>query len=287
MGTVAVPALFIATLTTGVAAAQQPTVSAQVAQTVPASSAQAGSVSSGSISSGSVPSVATASAAQAQAVAMASRPRVSGYRHARVSLNVRTQPRLSSRVVAVLKPGQRVAVTGATSRGWTRVVFRDRGRWVSTRYLAARKPATQRVARTQAVRTQSAGATSRLSMKPCRSGSRMERGLKRDAIRVHRAICAKFPQIRSYGGKRASSGHHGTGRAVDVMIPNNRVGWQIARWVRANRKALGVSEVIFARKIWTVQRSSEGWRGMSNRGSKSANHYDHVHVSVYGNRGTS
>jgi hypothetical protein len=30
-----------------------------------------------------------------------------------------------------------------------------------------------------------------------------------------------------------------------------------------------------------VERSSEGWRYMSDRGSTTANHYDHVHVSVF------
>lgn len=125
------------------------------------------------------------------------------------------------------------------------------------------------------------------SMKRCRSGSKMERGLARDAIRVHRGVCARFPKIKTYHGKRASKGHHGSGRAVDVMIPSNRVGWQVAGWVRNNRKRLGVSEVIFARRIWTVQRSKQGWRRMSDRGNKTANHFDHVHVSVYGNRGSS
>ena len=70
------------------------------------------------------------------------------------------------------------------------------------------------------------------------------------------------------------------------MISNSSVGWEMAKWVRANAKRLGVSEVIYSQKIWTVQRGSEGWRGMSDRGSATANHYDHVHVSVYGSRGT-
>jgi hypothetical protein len=45
-------------------------------------------------------------------------------------------------------------------------------------------------------------------------------------------------------------------------------------------------EVIYRQHIWTVQRSSEGWRPMSDRGSPTANHMDHVHVSVYGNSGS-
>jgi hypothetical protein len=59
------------------------------------------------------------------------------------------------------------------------------------------------------------------------------------------------------------------------------LGSAIADYVRAHAGELGVSEVIWAQRIWTVQRSSEGWRPMEDRGSTTANHYDHVHVSVY------
>ncbi len=114
----------------------------------------------------------------------------------------------------------------------------------------------------------------------------MERGLTSDAIKVHRAICASFPQVSAFGGTRGGGGNHGSGRAVDCMISDSAAGQRLAAWVRANAKRLGVSEVIYAQKIWTVQRSSEGWRSMSDRGSATANHYDHVHVSVYGSRAT-
>ena len=50
---------------------------------------------------------------------------------------------------------------------------------------------------------------------------------------------------------------------------------------RADASELGVSYVIYAQRIWSVERGGEGWRGMSNRGSSTANHYDHVHVSVF------
>ncbi len=49
----------------------------------------------------------------------------------------------------------------------------------------------------------------------------------------------------------------------------------------AHYAALGVSYVIYSQRIWSVERAGEGWRGMSNRGSATANHYDHVHVSVF------
>jgi hypothetical protein len=116
----------------------------------------------------------------------------------------------------------------------------------------------------------------------------MEAGLTRDAIRVHRAICARYPQIKTFFGRRSGGGDsfHNSGRAVDIMLGGSSSGWQIARWVRANHKRLGASQVIFSQHIWTVQRSSEGWRSMPDRGNATANHYDHVHVSVYGNSGT-
>ena len=55
-------------------------------------------------------------------------------------------------------------------------------------------------------------------------------------------------------------------------------GDEIARWLLQNRKQLGVKYVIWKKQIWSVQRQAEGWRpyfGISP-------HYDHVHVSTYG-----
>jgi hypothetical protein len=86
--------------------------------------------------------------------------------------------------------------------------------------------------------------------------------------------------VSSYGGLRGGGGNHGSGRALDIMVSGG-TGDQVAAFVRANASALGVSEVIWSQRIWTVQRSGEGWRWMSDRGSATANHYDHVHVSTY------
>ena len=97
---------------------------------------------------------------------------------------------------------------------------------------------------------------------------------------VYQAVCANFPYVTSYGGYRAGdSGEHGQGRALDVMISGSS-GWAIANWARANASAYGITEVIYSQQIWTTQRASEGWRSMSDRGSTTANHYDHVHITV-------
>jgi uncharacterized protein YabE (DUF348 family) len=121
-----------------------------------------------------------------------------------------------------------------------------------------------------------------LSSAPCASGSSVESGLTSNAIAVHRAVCAEFPEISSYGGLRPGDpDEHGQGRALDIMISDSSTGDAVAEFVRANASALGVSEVIWSQRIWTTERSSEGWRYMEDMGSTTANHYDHVHVTVY------
>ncbi|MGH8869834.1 MAG: ubiquitin-like domain-containing protein [Actinomycetes bacterium] len=121
-----------------------------------------------------------------------------------------------------------------------------------------------------------------LSTSACPSGSEVEEGLTANAVSVHRAVCAEFPAVDSYLGLRpGDGGEHGDGRALDIMISGSALGDAIAGWVRAHHARLGVSEVIWSQRIWTTQRSSEGWRPMEDRGSATANHYDHVHVTVH------
>lgn len=112
----------------------------------------------------------------------------------------------------------------------------------------------------------------------CTNGSSV-RGVGANAAGVHRAVCARFPSITNYGGYRPGGGNHTSGRAVDIMVRGS-LGWKVAKFVRANAGRLRATEVIYSRKIWTTQRAGEGWRWMSDRGSATANHYDHVHVTT-------
>lgn len=117
---------------------------------------------------------------------------------------------------------------------------------------------------------------------PCVSGSAVESGLTQRAIWVHREVCHRWPEITQYGGVRADAlPDHPSGRALDIMITNSATGWAIANHLRQNAGRLGVSQIIFEQQIWTTQRAGEGWRWMSDRGGATANHYDHVHVTVH------
>jgi hypothetical protein len=77
-------------------------------------------------------------------------------------------------------------------------------------------------------------------------------------------------------GRRPNATDHDDGLALDFMTTN---GQGLADAARANARALGVTYVIWNQRIWSVGRNSEGWRAMPDRGSPTANHQDHVHVS--------
>lgn len=191
------------------------------------------------------------------------------------SVNVRTGPGTSHRSIGALKKGYRIGNAGPAKGAWQPVNYKGRTAWVAKRYLTAApvKMATSTVTPRRAAVTSSV-----------RGNVSMPSGVNGNAYNVASAVRSNFPQISSMGGGRSGGGDHGTGRAVDIMIPNYRsnqaLGSSIANYMRANASRLGITYVIWDQKIWSVQRSGEGWRYMSNRGSDNANHKNHVHVSV-------
>lgn len=195
------------------------------------------------------------------------RKSIIGTRYTTAALKVRTEPAKDADSVDVIDSAEKIKVTGTVEKGYRQVVVDGKARWVSNEYLSKKKP--------------SAESAAGVSGAACSKSSGIESGLVTNGVKVYRAICAAFPQVTSFGGRRGSNDFHGSGHAVDAMISDSAAGWRLANWVRAHASELGVSEVIYAQKIWTVQRSGEGWRGMSDRGSATANHFDHVHVSVY------
>jgi hypothetical protein len=116
-------------------------------------------------------------------------------------------------------------------------------------------------------------------MDPCPDGG-VESGLTDSAVFVYRSVCNAFPEITSYGGW-STHGEHSSGRALDIMTSDVELGTAIAEFLRAHASELHLFDVIWRQHIWTPVRASEGWRSMPSRGSATANHYDHVHVSVY------
>jgi hypothetical protein len=97
-----------------------------------------------------------------------------------------------------------------------------------------------------------------------------------------------FPAIGCY--RPETSGEHPLGRACDFMLSSGGVmpsglwvqrGEAIAAWAQANAPRLGIMYIIYRQRIWDVRMASSGWVPMEDRGSITANHFDHVHISVF------
>jgi uncharacterized protein YraI len=177
------------------------------------------------------------------------------------ALNLWSGPGEKSEKLGEIAAIKQVAVTGREQAGRTQVVIDGQSRWVTSDYLSQDKPKPG----------PSLGGA-------CTNGSAIDAG-RASLYEIHDVVCSNWPEVTSYGTWRGD-GEHGQGRAIDIMV-SGETGWAIADFLRANYAALGIEYIIYAQNIWSVERAGEGWRGMSDRGSTTANHYDHVHVTVY------
>lgn len=214
-------------------------------------------------------SKAAAASAAASAKLARTRAAVRGataHRWATADLNLWTTSGEDARKVGLVESGDKVLVTGRAANGRVELAVKGASRWVTAGYLAEEKPKPR------------PAAPAGLSGAPCPDGS-VESGLTPGAVAVYRAVCHAFPQITSYGGYDAH-GEHASGKALDIMTSDVTLGTQIAEYLRSHASELGLYDVIWRQHIWTPERASEGWRMMESRGSATADHYDHVHVSV-------
>ncbi len=113
-----------------------------------------------------------------------------------------------------------------------------------------------------------------------------ENGLQTHTIRVARAISVLFPEVTTIGGYRQDAlKWHPNGLAIDVMIPNPdspegiELGNQIAGFALANAKRWGIDDVIWRHAIYL---GADKGQWMSEMGSATANHFDHVHIATDG-----
>jgi uncharacterized protein YgiM (DUF1202 family) len=193
-------------------------------------------------------------------------PKVVGTRYATRDLNIWTAATGSNMITEVPR-GEALSITGTQQSGRAQVVYSGAVRWVTAQYLSSSPVAQGSVPS---------------------SWANTEENLTAKTIKVHREIRNRFPAIKVvYGWRSASSGEHPLGRALDIMIPNyssasgRALGTDVADWARANGRRLDINYVIWRQRIWNIQRDREGWRFMADRGNDSANHINHVHISVF------
>ncbi|ROR54145.1 uncharacterized protein YgiM (DUF1202 family) [Luteococcus japonicus] len=201
-------------------------------------------------------------------------PATIGVRYTTTSLSIRPAS-TGLRYLYNVPTGTALRVTGVVENGRAQVVVQGAVRWVTAMYLSGNNPAGS----APLARTLYSGGDLNTG------GSVGLNSLTSSAKTVVGVVRANYPAISTmYGVRSDPLPDHPSGHAVDVMLPNYRsnadLGWQIARYMRAHASELNIKYVIYRQQIWSVARSNEGWRPMADRGGDTANHMDHVHITV-------
>lgn len=200
-------------------------------------------------------------------------PRATGKRWVTANgVNIREAADVDAARVTSVDTGTLMVITGVVAAAYTQVIWDGDVRYVATSYLSATKPATTSPGTSTPV-TGSLGSTSL---------DRLNAYGKALVVEIR----ARFPQISTIYGWRSYSAYssdHPSGRAVDIMIPsyktNRALGDAIAQYIIDNHQRLHVKYLIWRQRNYTISRGY--WVSMSDRGGDTANHYDHVHVSLY------
>lgn len=182
-------------------------------------------------------------------------PQISGTKYATTALILRSSSGDQFENFGDAPTGAALQVTGRVENGRAEIIYNGAVRWVTAQYLA-----------------DSAPVPSRINLP----------GLTPNSQALLAAIQRQFPEIKTiYGVRSDPIPDHPSGRALDIMVYTNfGQGQAVADWARANASSLNIEYIIWNQRIWSVARNGEGWRYMADRGSNTANHKDHVHITV-------
>lgn len=108
-----------------------------------------------------------------------------------------------------------------------------------------------------------------------------------NGLRANAANGARVVRQMGFSGTIGGLGHrngpsdHPHGNAIDVMTNRDTaMGNRVAEHFRQNHQQLGVKYVIYQQRI-ASPRTGWQWQRMNDRGSPTANHMDHPHISFY------
>ncbi|MBC6466969.1 hypothetical protein HKK74_15875 [Actinomadura alba] len=114
-------------------------------------------------------------------------------------------------------------------------------------------------------------------------------GLTGRTVNMRTTLDREFGPFPTIGCLRPGDpGEHGSGRACDFMestggsMPSaerQAHGDRVAQYAIQNASRLGIMYVIWKQRIYDMR--SPGWKLMGNRGGITANHFDHVHISMF------
>lgn len=121
-----------------------------------------------------------------------------------------------------------------------------------------------------------------------------ERRLKGNTVLTLRLIEKLWPYYGNKGGgsiggwREDAIADHPSGQALDIMLKDDgrtkasvAAGNEVAAFLVANSKALGVDYMMFRHRIWGWG-SETSWRQAKEYGSWVDNHMNHIHLKMFG-----
>lgn len=186
-------------------------------------------------------------------------PKSVSYRWTEGNVNLRSGAGANHRSLGVVSHGSKVTYL-STSNGWSKVKSSKGTGWIKNTLLSKTTITT--------------------------IDSRIKN--------INKVVKAKYGKwVYGYGGYRAGSAGHSSGRASDLMIHNYKSkagkshGNTVANYLIKNRSKLGISYLIWNDRIWFP---GSGWEAYSdgdrwgqqftNNWNDTTKHLDHVHVEV-------
>ena len=111
------------------------------------------------------------------------------------------------------------------------------------------------------------------------AGSRYDLGPVKPQTSALADLLGPMFKITTVGGWRASDPYpdHPSGLAADFMVTSRAVGDALAAYAAQNADRLGIEYILWNQQSWYP---GQGWRAMEDRGSITANHVDHVHITL-------
>lgn len=114
-----------------------------------------------------------------------------------------------------------------------------------------------------------------------------EERLQTKTVHAMRATYQEFPELTTIGGYRPDSLQwHPNGQALDFMIDDYEspegiaLGDSIVEYLQSNAEVFDVDHIIWRQRMWLGGSPHDEWQQMDDLGDTTANHYDHVHLSV-------
>lgn len=109
-------------------------------------------------------------------------------------------------------------------------------------------------------------------------------GLSEHTAKMKISIGEKFDIVHYSLYRQDDAEDHGTGTAVDYMVySDEKKGNELVKFLTEHMDDLDIKYIIWQQKFYMPVRNIYGpantWNLMPDRGSLTANHYDHVHVS--------